>query len=122
MGPNEGSAPESAGPANLCRALLRKSEYCAMHFPTGRIETGLRGTRGSEEKEENARLKHFALDLRQPRIFLFFPPQPIEKSGFGRIKPSKSKPFCLDLFGFAWIGLDGFDAGPSVEGGRGHQR
>jgi hypothetical protein len=34
----------------------------------------------------------------------------LEKSGFGRIKPNKSKHFCLDLFGWAWFGLGGFSA------------
>jgi hypothetical protein len=41
-------------------------------------------------------------EQRAERIFLLFPRQPIEKSRFGRIKPSKTKHFCLDWLGLAW--------------------
>jgi hypothetical protein len=36
-----------------------------------------------------------AASRRKETDFLFFPPQPFEKSRFGRIKPSKAKQFCL---------------------------
>jgi hypothetical protein len=35
----------------------------------------------------------------------------LDKSRFGRIKPSKSKPFYLDGLGWAWIGLAGLGVG-----------
>ena len=47
-------------------------------------------------------LRLFAYNLRRESVFLFFWPQPLEKSQFGRIKPSKSEDFCLVLFGFTW--------------------
>jgi len=37
--------------------------------------------------------------------------QPLDKSRFGRIKPSKSKLFYLDWLGGAWIGLEEFGFG-----------
>jgi hypothetical protein len=71
---------------------LRKSEFHAIRFLGRWKEFGPCRARGGKAKERR-------------EIFLFFPLQPIEKSGFGRIKPSKSKPFYLDQLGQAWSGL-----------------
>jgi hypothetical protein len=70
---------------------LRKSEFRAIRFPNRQIAlVGARGVRRGAKGVE---------------IFLFFPPQPIEKSKIGRIEPSKSKQFYLDLLGRAWLCL-----------------
>jgi hypothetical protein len=51
------------------------------------------------------RIKPALLDARRGKgedFFYIFSPQPIEKSRFGRIKPSKPKQFYLDLLGCPW--------------------
>ena len=51
---------------------------------------------------------------RRPDFFDLDSPQPIEKSRFGRIKPSKSKQFYLDQLGFAWIVFGRWVAGATL--------
>jgi hypothetical protein len=63
--------------------------------------------RGEPGEGENERKKAFETLRAQPEtvpdFFYLDSPQPLEKPRFGRIKPSKSKDFCLDLLGFAWL-------------------
>lgn len=52
-----------------------------------------------EEKRQEKALEYLAQVLTQVQIFLDSP-QLTEKSRFGGVRPSKSKPFRLDLLGF----------------------
>jgi hypothetical protein len=65
-----------------------------------------RSAASSEPRRRNERFEATETFCTQPEtrvdFFLFFSPQPIEKSRFGRIRPSKSKLFAwfyLDLLG-----------------------
>ena len=63
------------------------------------------------EAQRNTRLKrvaHNPLGASKPEseFLIWIPCNPLKSPDFGRIKPNKTKLFCLDLFGLAWIGLD----------------
>jgi hypothetical protein len=56
--------------------------------------------------------------LRRGSAFLIFPLHLVEKSRFGRIKPSKSKDFCLDLFGTIRALFETADLSAALAGAR----
>ena len=70
------------------RNFLRKSEFRATLYPIARPNPRFAGRQAAGRKERG--------------FFYFFRRNPLKSPDFGRIKPSKSKHFYLDVLGFAW--------------------
>jgi hypothetical protein len=79
-GPQPGWALNARPEIFLVQFLYENQKSVLQSFPLARLEPTPLVTAAPRRKETD---------------FLFFPPQPFEKSRFGRIKPSKAKQFCL---------------------------